>query len=198
MTSFLDVVEDRPGVVLGDPLLAHVSPVNLTWLTFALIYAGLIAGVFFLLRHPRALLITIESYVLLVVVRMVMMFFVPLDPPPGLIPLADPLVQFVGSGRVPTRDLFFSGHASTLFLLSLTVRGRLLKVLFLGCAAAVAGAVLWQHVHYTIDVIVAPFVAYACYRLILLREGRGDRLRVAGNAPDPLAAKPGIAHPPVQ
>jgi membrane-associated phospholipid phosphatase len=198
LTSFLDVVEGRPGVVLRDPLLALVSPVNLTWLTFALIYAGLIAGVIFLLRHPRALLTTIESYVLLVLVRMVMMIFVPLDPPPGLIPLADPLVQFVGSGGVPTRDLFFSGHASTLFLLSLTARGRLLKALFLCCAAAVAVAVLWQHVHYTIDVIVAPFAAYACYRLILLRDGREDRLRVQGNAPARLAAKPGIPHPPVQ
>ena len=96
------------------------------------------------------------------------LFVVPLNPPTGLIPLADPFVQFFGSGRVPTRDLFFSGHVSTLFLLSLCARNKVLKLLFLALTLTVAVVVLWQHVHYTIDVMVAPFVAYASYRMVTL------------------------------
>jgi hypothetical protein len=184
LASFLDVAEGRVGPVLRDPLLARLTPVDCTWLTFGLIYLGLASGILFLLRHPATLLLTVESYILMVAIRILMMFLVPLDPPAGLIPLADPLVQLAGSGRVPTRDLFFSGHTSTLFLLFLTARGRWLRALFLFCTFVVAGALLWQHVHYAIDVLVAPFVTYACYRLVKLWHA------------DP-SLKQGIAHSPV-
>jgi len=36
----------------------------------------------------------------------------------------------------------------------------------------VAVFVVWQHVHYVIDVAVAPFVAYACYRVVVLMQDR--------------------------
>jgi hypothetical protein len=32
----------------------------------------------------------------------------------------------------------------------------------------VAACVLWQHVHYTIDVLAAPFFAYASWRVAVL------------------------------
>ena len=52
------------------------------------------------------------------------MWATPLDPPPGMIVLEDPLVQlFGGASRPLTRDLFFSGHTSTMFLLFLAVPG---------------------------------------------------------------------------
>lgn len=168
LSTFLEFVEDRPGVVLLDPFVNRIAPAQLTWLTFALIYAGLAVGVWSLARHPRTLVVALQSYTLMIGIRILMMFVVPLNPPTGLIPLADPFVQFFGSGRVPTRDLFFSGHVSTLFLLSLCARNKVLKLLFLALTLTVAVVVLWQHVHYTIDVMVAPFVAYASYRMVTL------------------------------
>jgi len=35
----------------------------------------------------------------------------------------------------------------------------------------VAVCVLWQHVHYTVDVLVAPLFAYASFRLAERSEG---------------------------
>ncbi len=165
LASFLDGVEKRPGVVLPDPVLALLPPRDLTWLTFGLIYLGLAAGVGWLVSRPRRLLLALEAYVVMVVLRIVAMWVTPLEAPEGLLPLNDPLVRLFGPAKLLTKDLFFSGHTSTLFLLALAVTAARWRVLFLACTAAVGVCVLWQHVHYTIDVLAAPFFAYASWRL---------------------------------
>jgi hypothetical protein len=165
LARFLTFVEARPGAVLPDPVLALLAPRDLTWLTFSLIYLGLAFGVARLAADPRALVVALQAYVLMVLFRIAAMWVTPLEPPPGMIPLHDPLVRLFGPGKLLTKDLFFSGHTSTLFLLFLAVPGRRSKALFLFCTAAVGISVLAQHVHYTIDVLAAPFFAYASVRI---------------------------------
>ena len=164
LARFLEFAEARPGVVLSDPVLALFPPRDLTWLTFSLIYVGLFFGIARLATEPRALVVALEAYVVMVLFRIAAMWVTPLEAPPGMIALHDPLVRLFGPGKLLTKDLFFSGHTSTLFLLALAVPGRRSKALFLGCTAAVAFCVLAQHVHYTIDVLAAPFFAYASFR----------------------------------
>jgi len=168
LANFLQWIERRPGVAVDDPVLMLFSPYDLTWLTFAVIYLGLLIGVVLLSREPPLLLIALQSYIVMVLIRMVAMSLVPLEPPPTMIPLADPTVEYFGTGTLLTKDLFFSGHTSTLFLLFLAARIRWQKVLFFVCVVVVAVCVLIQHVHYTIDVIAAPFFAYGAYRLVVL------------------------------
>lgn len=172
LANFLNWVETRPGVVYADPVLALFPAVDLTWLTFALIYAGLISGIAFLSRNPRAMLIAFQSYVLMVVVRIAAMYVLPLAAPPTAIPLQDPTVQYLGTGKLLTQDLFFSGHTSTLFLLFLTAQGKGLRIVFLVCTLAVGVCVLLQHVHWTVDVLVAPFVAYTCFSVVTMLAAR--------------------------
>ncbi len=93
LANFLQVVELRAGAVLDDPVLKLFSPYDLTWLTFAIIYLGLLVGVVLMSREPKLLLIALQSYVVMVLIRMVAMSLVPLEPPPALIPLADPTVE---------------------------------------------------------------------------------------------------------
>lgn len=165
LARFVQWVERRPGATLPDPLLRLLEPRDVTWLTFSVIYAGLAAGVALLLRRPRDLLAALQAYVVLAALRMAVMWATPLDPPPGMIALVDPFVQAFGTGQVLTRDLFFSGHTSTMFLLFLAAPGRFAKGLFLACTVLVAACVLWQHVHYTVDVLVAPVFAHAAWRV---------------------------------
>jgi hypothetical protein len=165
-SHFLEWVELRPGVVLHDPIVAAVEAHDFTWPIFIFIYGSLIVGLATLIAHPRRLMLALQSYILMVCIRVAAMYMTPLDPPPGIIPLADPFVQFFGSGAAPTKDLFFSGHISTLLLLSLTATKRWLKWCFALSAASVGILIVWQHVHYTIDVLVGLFVAYACYRFV--------------------------------
>jgi hypothetical protein len=115
-------------------------------------------------------MLAMQAYILLASLRMLSMYLLPLDPPPLLIPLTDPFVESLSSGTL-TRDLFFSGHTSTLFLLFLTASGRNLRRFFLFCTIMVAICVLIQHVHYTIDVVAAPFYSYASYRIVAILTG---------------------------
>src|SRR5262249_9091955 len=133
---------------------------DVTWVTFALVYAGILTGFAVLIHHPRRLLLGLQAYVIMVLLRMAVMGVTPLEAPPGMVPLEDPLVQVLGTGQVLTRDLFFSGHTSTLFLIALMAPGRKSRTFFLICTAAIAVCVLWQHVHYTVDVLAAPPFAF--------------------------------------
>ncbi len=177
LARFLEGNEARQGVVLADPMLALFAPHDVTWITFGLIYIGLVAAIIYLLRHPPALLLAMQAYALMVAFRIVAMTLVPFEPPPTMIPLNDPLVEIVGTGRLLTKDLFFSGHTSTLFLLYLATPAGRLRNVFLACTVLVACCVLLQHVHYAVDVFVAPFVAYASVQIIRTLQARSRLAR---------------------
>jgi hypothetical protein len=165
LAAFVKRVERRPGVVLPDPVLEALAPRDVTWLAFGLIYAAILGALWLLARRPRRLVQALQAYALMAWARMAVMWVTPLDPPPGMIRLEDPLVQGLGgASEALTRDLFFSGHTSTLFLIFLAVPGRRARPFFLACTVAVACAVLVQHVHYAVDVLAAPFFAYGAWR----------------------------------
>lgn len=165
-TNFLNFVEERPGVVFTDPVLILFDPVDLTWLTFGLIYLSLLTAVISFSLKPERLLLAFQLYTFMVIVRMIGMYLLPLDPPDTLIVLNDPFVEFFGTGQTLTKDLFFSGHTATLFIFFLIEAKKILKSVFLVCTMGVAITVLLQHVHYTIDVFAAVFFTYACYVLL--------------------------------
>jgi PAP2 superfamily protein len=172
LARFLVWIEKRPGVRLSDPLLNTFEARDCTWLVFGVIYLALVAGLAVLAAHPRVLVQALQAYLLMLLSRMWVMYFMALDPPADMIPLRDPVIEIIGTGRVLTRDLFFSGHTSTLFLLLLAVTDRRVKPLLLACVLTVAVGLLRQHVHYTVDVLVAPLFSFASYRTVLALHNR--------------------------
>jgi len=171
VSRFFLWVEARPGVVVSDPLLALFHAVNLTWVTFSFIYGALFLAIVSLLQVPVNFIQAIQSYIVLTLFRVVLMWSLPLDPPLTDIPLSDPFVEVLGTGKLLTRDLFFSGHTSFMFLLYLVCNTKLRPVYLLS-TFAVGACVLLQHVHYTVDVLVAPFIAYGSFRLVKMMHSR--------------------------
>lgn len=163
--KFTDFVELRKGFQFSDPILRNFTAINLTWPIFILIYGGIAGALLSLVTSPHRLMILFEAYALMVLVRIVMMYILPLSPPHGIILLQDPLVQFFGTKKILSQDLFFSGHTSSLFLLYMGVPKKW-KSLFLAMTITVAVCVLLQKAHYTVDVLVAPFIAFCCYQAI--------------------------------
>ena len=169
--GFLDFIESRPGVVLPDPLLNLFTPIDVTWLTFIIIYISVIVGLISFSKDPKQILIAAQTYILLIIFRAGAMYLTPFAAPEKILPLNDPFIQSIGSGTILTKDLFFSGHTATLFLIFLIEKNKWLKSLFLFLTVAVAICVLIQQVHYSIDVFAAPFFAYGSYKLLkLIRE----------------------------
>ncbi len=173
---FVGWVEHRAGVVLPDPLLRLWAPRDLTWVSFFVIYAALLASAASLVRHPSRLCLTLQSYLVMVLLRIAAMWLMPLEPPPDTLPLVDPFVRSLGPSEILTKDLFFSGHTATLVLLYwVTPRGWLKSLLLLG-TVVVAGAVLIQHVHYGIDVLAAPLFTLGALAIVVrVRERLGLR-----------------------
>jgi len=168
LTHFLNFIEQRQGVVLSDPILKTFNAINLTWLTFTLIYFSVFITLILLIKYPQKLLFAMQAYALMVIIRIIAMYLLPLNPPNGMIQLNDPFVQFFGTGKILTKDLFFSGHTATLFLFFLIVEKKFFKNLLLVFTTAVAVSVLLQHVHYSIDVFAAPFFAYGSFEIVRL------------------------------
>ena len=168
LPNFLQFVETREGVVLEDPLLNLFRPVEVTWITFLIIYSSLTIAIVHFLKNPKLLHTAILTYAFIAVFRMIAMYMLPLNPPNSILLLNDPFVQLFGTGEILTKDLFFSGHTSTLFMLFLiTKKKNKLKNIFLTGTIVVAVFVILQHVHYSIDVFAAPFFTFASYKTAL-------------------------------
>ncbi len=176
--NLLNGVEKRQGVRLADPVLELFEPVDATVVTFVVLYVSLAVAVWFLLSEPKQLMIAFQAYVVLSAFRFAAILLVPLDPPDSIIALKDPFTEYFGANEALTKDLFFSGHTSLAYLYFLTARMRWLRKVFLACTVLIGCCVLIQHVHYTIDVLVAPFVTYgslAMVRHLQRRLGVTDR-----------------------
>ena len=165
LRAFMNFIAARMGVVLHDPLLELFAPASFAWITFSLIYAGLLLGIVSLFVYPFSLLLALRALVVLIVLRAICQFFLPLDPPADAIPLADPFVQIPGFRPVIARDLFFSWHTALLALLAFVTQWKDLKIILALLALIVSALMLLQHAHYTIDLLVAPCFAYAAYGL---------------------------------
>ena len=165
-SQFLLFIENRKGIVFNDPFLNLFNPIDLTWLIFGLIYLSLIFFLIITARDPNRIMMALQAYGLMLVFRIIAMYLVPFEAPEKMLLLNDPFVQLFGKGDVLTKDLFFSGHTGTLFLLFLLVDNKKLKVVYLLVTILVGIAVLLQHVHYSIDVFVAPFVAFGAFSII--------------------------------
>lgn len=107
-------------------------------------------------------------FILVLFARTVTIYFVPLEPPHNMILLSDPVASFfLHSSQVfVTKDLFFSGHVSALTLLFLIVTNRYVKAYAFVAMIGVGIMIMWQHVHYSMDVMFAPIVSYGSYKLV--------------------------------
>ncbi len=167
-TNFLTYNETRTGFTLNDPILNILPSTDLTIFIFVLVYLSVLLGLIVLIKTPNQFLFVFQVYSVVLLVRLTMMYLLPLNPPEGIIPLQDPFVELFGTGETLLRDLFFSGHTATVFLLFLVIEKKIYKAIYLIGTFLVAIALLYQHVHYAIDVIAAPFFVYASYGIVYL------------------------------
>lgn len=165
--SLLAYIETRQGHAFYDPILNFIKPRDVSDFIFFVTYSAALIGLVYAFLSPYKFLHLIQMYGALTLLRVVTLFFVPLEPPTAIIPLRDEfLTNTFYAGNEHLKDLFFSGHAATLFLFYFFTINKFLKYTFLVAAIAVSIGVMVQHVHYSYDVIAAPIFAYIAYRVI--------------------------------
>jgi hypothetical protein len=163
---FFSYIQKRKGVVLNDWVLAHLPAYNVSIIIFTIIW-GMATLIFVrALYNPVIYINYVWTLIFINIARMLTITFVALDPPNGLIHLTDPLTGVFYGHNVITRDLFFSGHTSTLVLIFLCLEKRNDKILGFIAIIVVMVLLLVQHIHYTIDVVAAPIIVYMIFVMV--------------------------------
>lgn len=153
---FFQTIEKRNGILLHDPILELLPPHNVSLPLFIIIWAITLLMIVRAVGTPRIVLLYVWSYFILCLFRVVTITLVPLNPPEGLVGLVDPISNFFYGEKFVTKDLFFSGHTSAVFLMYLCMPNqRLDKGLAMLATIIVALLLLVQHVHYTLDIVGA-------------------------------------------
>jgi len=162
---FFQYIEHRKGTQLNDILLNQIPAENVSFFIFFIIWSMALLTLIRAINQPEIFVTFLYAFFFISISRMVTITLVPLDSPEHLIPLIDPLSNsFYGKSFV-TKDLFYSGHVATQFLIYLCLKNRFDKILAILSTITVAVLVLIQHVHYSIDVLAAPPFAFVCFRI---------------------------------
>lgn len=169
LTPFFAYIQLRQGSVINDPILNLITPRDVSEFTFIFGHLSTLTGLIYILFYPRLLTFTIQIFAIATTMRILSIYFIPLDPPVGMIPLVDPILgKLFYHGTVITKDLFFSGHTVAALIMFLVVKNKRLKIFLLILAILVGLCLMIQHVHYSFDVLAAPFFTWIAYRIVIL------------------------------
>lgn len=151
---------------VGDIVLDNIPAVDLNFIIIEFAFASIVLGTLFVLTRPRAVLFSLKAAALLIIIRafFISLTHVGIHPDtiaPGL-GFFDAIYMYLNFQT----GFFFSGHTGLPFLMALIfwddVRAR---AAFLVLSLVFAIAVLFAHVHYSIDVFAAPFMAYGIFTI---------------------------------
>ncbi|MDB5285113.1 MAG: hypothetical protein JWR05_62 [Mucilaginibacter sp.] len=162
---FFNQIQKRQGVVLNDWVLAQLPPYNVSLLIFACIWGMAMFILYRALYKPEIYINYVWTLIFINIARIITISIVPLDPPIGWVNLIDPLTGVFYGNVIITKDLFFSGHTSTMVLIFLCLEKKSDKIIGLIATIAVMALLLVQHIHYTVDVLAAPIIVYIIYTL---------------------------------
>lgn len=166
LPHFFQTIEQRNGGIrINDWVLNALPAINVSTYIFLIIWGLGALTTFRAIGKPIIYTKYIWLYSFVVISRMLTITLVPLVPPARLVELIDPLTGIFYGHTVVTKDLFYSGHVSTIMCMVLCLEKKSDKWLAAIGAVIVGVLLLIQHVHYTIDVIAAPLIVYALFKL---------------------------------
>lgn len=160
---WLNLNSNRPGLIINDPVYNLLTPRDFSLPLFFFTYTSTVLFLFNIAQYPYLLHRGLVMFVVVFAIRAVCIHLIPLSPSPGIIPLYDPVTDALAHEGHIMNDLFFSGHIADLTTFYLLCRNARVKRYILFCMFFVATMLVWQRVHYTIDVLMAPAFSYVCY-----------------------------------
>jgi hypothetical protein len=165
LPSFFAFIEKREGMVLQDFVLERLPAIDVSIPTFIIIWSVVLLVFYRIYQNPNIFLVIAYGFILMCIARVLTISILPLNPPPGLITLKDPIANIVygGNGIFITKDLFYSGHTGNMFLFFLCLEAKWDKIIALAASFMVGILVLIQHIHYSVDVIAAFIFTYFIY-----------------------------------
>ncbi len=168
LPAFFNKIEHRNGLVLHDWVLASLPSHNFSIAIFSIIWGMGLLTLYRAVKNPAILITYIWAMIFVIIARIITIRLVPLNPPVGLVPLADPVNDLFYGHSLITKDLFFSGHTASLVLMFLCMDRKADRVLAFIAIVVLVVLLLIQHIHYTVDIIAAPIIVYVIFRMTRL------------------------------
>ncbi len=171
ITHGLSLVDSRHGLVMNDLFHEILPPPHdfstlIFFLTYSSVFFVLIEAALF---SPVQVMRYCLSIGIMKLLRTSTMFLFPLEPPKGIILLHDPIVTFLTPNHMAAaKDLFFSGHAATMMILLLCAVRPETKWWMRMICLVVPVLILWQRVHYTIDIVAGLVIGAVIYKMVAL------------------------------
>lgn len=155
--DYFQWIQKREGIQLNDWVLNQLPAINFSYPIFTIIYLGVIYLLVQLIKVPKKFLWFAWAFNLETTLRFLTIYCIPLNPPMDLIILQDPLAEIFiyGENLAITKDLFFSGHTATMIFICVFLPTRFERKMAIIFTAILILLLLFQHIHYTIDIIGA-------------------------------------------
>lgn len=165
MADYFAFIQDRPGIKLNDPFLVWLPSVDLSIPILFCIYIPLLYLLFQSITDPYVFWKFVTGFVVIHLLRIISLLLFPLETPDGFIPLYDPVQGLFYGGRMISKDLFFSGHTAMVFWIFFSVRHGMVRRMMLLTNITLMAMLLFQHIHYAVDIVVALLVTIVLDRL---------------------------------
>lgn len=151
---------------VGDLLLDNLPSINLNYLIVEGALFAIFASVLFVLFRPRYILFSFKALALFIAVRALLMSLTHVGIYPGAVPPGIGFFDNIYSYLNLQSGFFFSGHTGLPFLAALIFwESRVARIMLLSLSGIFAVTVLLSHIHYSIDVFAAPFMAYGIFEI---------------------------------
>ena len=151
---------------VGDLILDNIPVVDLSFIIIEVALISIVLGTLFVFSKPRYILFTLKAIALFIIIRAIFISLThvgihPDNIAPGL-GFFDAIYTYLNFQT----GLFFSGHTGLSFLIALIFwNNNRVRYVLLSLSFVFAVAVLLAHIHYSIDVFAAPFMAYGIFKI---------------------------------
>ncbi|CAN5246139.1 hypothetical protein BH09BAC3_BH09BAC3_35450 [soil metagenome] len=163
---YRDVINPRKGILMNDPFLNLFTPRDWYLIIFFILYVAVGHTLFIYRNNPIVFITGVTTYCLVNILRTISMYLLTLEPPTGMILLRDPISSALYPETGFAKDLFFSGHVSTIMVVTLLDSNPISKGLKITGTVIIGVLLAWQRVHYTIDLLAAPAATYAAFLIV--------------------------------
>jgi len=166
--AYAFVYLERPtSMYVGDLILDNIPALNLNFIIVEVALISIIVGVVYVVFYkPRYILFSLKALALFNITRALFVSLTHMGIYPGYIEPGAGIFDGIYLYFNFQTGFFFSAHTGLPFLFALIFwKEPLIRNIFLSLSFIFAVAVLVAHVHYSIDVLAAPFMAYGIFKI---------------------------------